>query len=93
VLTAGTILEACTEVRRHAGVIDVVVSDLRLANDEDGIAAIERVREFYGAPLPALLITGDTSPEQVKRVHDSGHQVLFKPVRTRELYAVLRAVP
>jgi hypothetical protein len=29
----------------------------------------------------------------VKRVHDSGHQVLFKPVRTRELYAVLRAVP
>jgi len=93
VLTAGTILEACTEVRRHAGVIDVVVSDLRLANDEDGIQAIERVREFYGAPLPALLITGDTSPEQVKRVHDSGHQVLFKPVRTRELYAVLRAVP
>ena len=65
----------------------------RLANDEDGIQAIERVREFYGAPLPALLITGDTSPEQVKRVHDSGHQVLFKPVRTRELYAVLRAVP
>ena len=93
VLTAGTILEACTEVRRHAGVIDVVVSDLRLANEEDGIQAIERVREFYGAPLPALLITGDTSPEQVKRVHDSGHQVLFKPVRTRELYAVLRAVP
>ena len=93
VLTAGTILEACTEVRRHAGVIDVVVSDLRLANDEDGIQAIERVREFYGAPLPALLITGDTSPEQVKRVHESGHQVLFKPVRTKELYAVLRAVP
>jgi len=93
VLTAATILEACTEVRRHAGVIDIVVSDLRLANEEDGIDAIERVREVYGAPLPALLITGDTSPDEVKRVHSSGHQVLFKPVRTRELYAVLRSVP
>ena len=93
VLTAATIQEACTEVRRHAGVIDIVVSDLRLANDEDGIDAIERVRAVYGAPLPALLITGDTSPDEVKRVHSSGHQVLFKPVRTRELYAVLRSVP
>lgn len=93
VLTAATIQEACTEVRRHAGVIDIVVSDLRLANEEDGIDAIERVRAVYGAPLPALLITGDTSPDEVKRVHSSGHQVLFKPVRTRELYAVLRSVP
>jgi signal transduction histidine kinase/CheY-like chemotaxis protein len=93
VLTAATIQEACTEVRRHAGVIDIVVSDLRLANEEDGIDAIERVRAAYGAPLPALLVTGDTSPDEVKRVHSSGHQVLFKPVRTRELYAVLRSVP
>lgn len=93
VLTAANIQEACTEVRRHAGIIDIVVSDLRLADGEDGIDAIERVRGAYGAPLPALLITGDTSPDEVKRVHSSGHQVLFKPVRTRELYAVLRSVP
>jgi DNA-binding response OmpR family regulator len=78
-------------VRRHADVIDIVVSDLRLAHQEDGIDAIERVRVAYGAPLPGLLITGDTSPEQVKRAHESGHQVLFKPVRTRELFAALRS--
>ena len=93
VLQGGTIAEACTEVRRHAGVIQLVISDLRLANQEDGITAIERVREAYGAPLPALLITGDTSPEQVKRAHESGHQVLFKPVRTRDLHSVLRRIP
>ncbi len=93
VLVAGNINEACTEVRRHAEVIDLVISDLRLANREDGITAIERVREAYGAPLPALLMTGDTSPEQVKRAHDSGHRVLFKPVRTRDLHSVLRGIP
>jgi len=47
----------------------------------------------YGAPLPALLITGDTSTDEVRRAHESGHSVLFKPVRTRDLYAALRSVP
>ena len=93
VLLAASIAQACAEVRRHAGVIDIVLSDLRLANQEDGIDAIERVRAVYGAPLPAVLITGDTSAGEVKRAHDSGHQVLFKPVRPRELYALLRSVP
>ena len=93
VLSAGSIHEACTEVRRHGGVIDFVISDLRLANREDGITAIERVREAYGAPLPALLMTGDTSKEQVRRAHGSGHRVLFKPVRTRDLHAALRGMP
>ena len=93
VLLAASIAQACAEVRRHAGVIDIVLSDLRLANHEDGIDAIERVRAVYGAPLPAVLITGDTSAGEVKRAHDSGHQVLFKPVRPRELYSLLRSVP
>lgn len=93
VLLAATVVQACTEVRRHSGVIDLVLSDLRLANHEDGIDAIERVRAVYGAPLPAVLITGDTSADEVKRAHASGHQVLFKPVRPRELYALLRSMP
>jgi two-component system, sensor histidine kinase len=92
VLLAGTIDEACHAVKTHNGVVDMIVSDLRLSGGEDGIDAIRLVRESYGAPLPAVLVTGDTSPEQVKRAHDSGHRVLFKPVRTRELYAALRAV-
>ena len=92
VLLAGTIAQACAEVRRHAGVIDIVISDLRLANGEDGIDAIDRVRAVYGGPLPAVLITGDTSADEVKRVHGSGHQVLFKPVRPRDFYLLLRSV-
>jgi signal transduction histidine kinase/CheY-like chemotaxis protein len=93
VLLADSIAQARSAVLQHAGVIDVVVSDLRLANQEDGIDAIEQVRSVYGAPLPALLITGDTSADEVRRAHESGHSVLFKPVRTRDLYAALRSVP
>jgi len=93
VLLAESIAQARSAVLQHAGVIDVVVCDLRLANQEDGIDAIEQVRSVYGAPLPALLITGDTSTDEVRRAHESGHSVLFKPVRTRDLYAALRSVP
>lgn len=93
VLLAATIAEARTAVSQHAGVIDIVVSDLRLGDGEDGQQAIADVRQQYGAPLPAILITGDTSPEQVRRVHEGGHPVLFKPVRARDLYAALRAIP
>jgi CheY-like chemotaxis protein len=93
VLLADSAVTACQAVRSHPGVIDMVVSDLRLGGDEDGISAIAQVRQQYGAPLPGLLITGDTSPAEVKRAHDSGHPVLFKPVRTRDLFAALRKIP
>ncbi len=93
VLVAGTIDEARTAVLRHNSLIDVVVSDLRLANSEDGLRAIDEVRRTYGAPLPAILITGDTSPDEVKRAHAGGHPVLFKPVRARDLLAALRNIP
>ena len=90
VLLAGTIDEARAAVIRHNGLIDVIVSDLRLANNEDGLQAIDDVRRTYGAPLPAVLITGDTSPDEVKRAHAGGHPVLFKPVRARDLFIALR---
>jgi hypothetical protein len=51
------------------------------------------VRQEYGAPLPAILITGDTSTSEVARAHDCGQLVLFKPVRPRDLFAALRRVP
>ena len=93
VLLAGTIDEARAAVLRHNGLIDAVVSDLRLANSEDGLRAIDEVRRTYGAPLPAILITGDTSPDEVKRAHAGGHPVLFKPVRARDLSVALRNTP
>ena len=87
---AATIAEACQVARQHGGLIDVVISDLRLRADEDGILAIERVRQTCGVKVPAVLVTGDTSREQVRRAHESGHIVMFKPVQPKELINVLR---
>jgi signal transduction histidine kinase/CheY-like chemotaxis protein len=89
-LVAGSGVEACRIARQHGESIHAIISDLRLRNGETGLQAIRAVQRVLGQPLPALLVTGDTSEEQIQNVHDSGHLVLFKPVRPRALYAALR---
>ena len=44
----------------------------------------------YLRGVPAVLVTGDTAPDQVLRVHESGHIVLYKPVQPKELLTVLK---
>ena len=90
VLVAGNINEACMLAANHPEPIHAVLSDLRLRNGEDGLQAINAIRHVLGYQIPAVLVTGDTSPDQVKRVHDSGHRVLFKPVLPKELFSMLR---
>ena len=92
VFTASTIAESLQVVRDRKGLLDIVISDLRLRQGEDGLAAIEQVRHACGFAVPALLVTGDTAPDQVLRVHESGHIVLYKPLQPRELLSVLKRV-
>lgn len=92
VLVAGNINDACMLAANHPEPIHAVLSDLRLRNGEDGLQAINAIRHVLGYQIPAVLVTGDTSPELVKRVHDSGHRVLFKPVLPKELFSMLRGL-
>ena len=71
---------------------DLILSDLHLGDGPDGIAAIAAVRRHCGQDVGAILITGDTSHEEMRRVTDSGLPVLFKPVQPRKLYNVLRGM-
>jgi signal transduction histidine kinase/CheY-like chemotaxis protein len=71
---------------------DLILSDLHLSGGADGIAAIEAVRRHCGQAVPAILVTGDTSHEELRRATESGHPVLFKPVQPRKLYNALRGL-
>lgn len=68
---------------------ELILSDLHLGEGPDGIAAIEAVRRHCGFDVAAILITGDTSHEELRRATDSGHAVLFKPVQPRKLLNAL----
>jgi signal transduction histidine kinase len=68
---------------------DLIISDYRLADGDDGIRAIERLRKALGAPVPAFLISGDTAPERMREARASGYYLLHKPVLPITLRATM----
>ncbi len=58
---------------------DALMRDFLLADGVDGLDAALRLRSRRPVPLPVLLVTGETSPVRLQRVHESGMSVLFKP--------------
>ena len=69
---------------------DLVLSDLRLRGGDSGLAVIDAVRALQPG-VPAVLVTGDTSPEQLRELQALGLRLLFKPVALDQLLAVLPA--
>lgn len=80
---------ALRELAADANPPDLVVSDLRLQDNANGINAIEQLRRRYGNQLPAVLITGETLPEELRAANAVGLQVLHKPVQPGELRSAL----
>jgi signal transduction histidine kinase len=85
VLVAATIAEALDVARQAGAPIDLILSDWRLRGQENGVDAVRAVRAICGESTPAVLITGDTSPELLQLAHESGLVILHKPLQPREL--------
>jgi signal transduction histidine kinase/CheY-like chemotaxis protein len=62
-----------------------VVADLRLRADQDGLAEVARLRACCGDDLPALIVSGDSAPERVRLMQNSGLPWLAKPVPAARL--------
>ena len=69
---------------------DVVIADYRLREHETGAVAIAALRGRYGKQLPALIMSGDTTPEIFKLARELGLPLLSKPVRAARLRATLQ---
>lgn len=88
--TAADLAETRRIVTEQQGGVDLLLCDLHLRDGEDGLEAIRLVRELCQQPVPAIVITGDTAPAEIRRANASGNPVLFKPVQPRQLIAALR---
>lgn len=85
---------AIDQLIQQATVPDLIVSDFRLRDNDNGIQAIKRIHAHCETDIPAIIITGDTAPERIQEIKNSGYQVLHKPVtaaKLRSLMAYLRA--
>jgi len=68
---------------------DLIISDYRLRDGENGIEMVERLRSEYNETIPAMLITGDTAPDRLIEAQASGLLLLHKPVSNSRLRAAI----
>jgi signal transduction histidine kinase len=90
VLVAATIAEAVDVAKAAQEPIDLIMSDWRLRGQENGVAAVQAVRCVAGDATPAVLITGDTSPELLQLAHESGLVILHKPLQPHHIVRLVR---
>jgi two-component system, sensor histidine kinase len=68
---------------------DFIIADLRLRGEDTGIEAIRDLRAALGASIPAVLISGDTATEQLRKVSAAGLTMMHKPLKAVRLRALL----
>jgi two-component system, sensor histidine kinase len=68
---------------------DFIIADLRLRGEDTGIDAIRTLRAQLGESLPAVLISGDTATEQLRKVSAAGLTIMHKPLKAVRLRAML----
>ena len=89
VVTAASAHVALVGLAERDRTPDLIISDYRLSDGQNGIEAIEKLREAFNLSIPAFLISGDTAPERLREARASGYHLVHKPVRPRALRAML----
>jgi CheY-like chemotaxis protein len=71
--------------------VDLIIADYRLGDGATGVDAIEALCAHIGRSVPAVIVTGDTSPSRIKEATASGHRILHKPITGEELQEAIVA--
>lgn len=94
VYAGASVDEACQRhddaLRQGSAAVDLILSDFRLSGMND-LQAIGRARRYLGQAVPAIIITGDTSPACLAETAASGFPVLQKPLDATLLREALNA--
>jgi len=83
--TADEALELCAD----GSPPDAMLVDFLLPGGRDGIAAIEMLRSSLGHAVPAIIVSGESSSEELARIERSGFVLLHKPIAPARLRAAL----
>jgi CheY-like chemotaxis protein len=92
VFAAANADEAVDRARMAASLIDIIIANLDLTGDDDGLAVIDKTRLLLGYNAPAVLLTGQTSIEIGKPALVADVFLLRNPVNPDELNALIGEV-
>ncbi|MCW2235874.1 hybrid sensor histidine kinase/response regulator [Azospirillum canadense] len=77
---AAAVDDALAQIAQRRRRPDVIIADYHLPDDRTGTDAIRRIRAYCNAPVPSIVLTGDTGPERALEVGRIGSHLLQKPV-------------
>lgn len=91
VVTAASAEQALARLADASEPPDIILSDYRLPQGT-GVAAILRIRERFQAPIPSILLTGETGSDAEGEADRHGLHLIHKPVTSRQLAAVMQEI-
>jgi signal transduction histidine kinase len=91
VIVAQSLEQASAAASSYRAELDMVVTDFRLPKRVTGVDVIHAVFQSIGHAIPAIIITGDTSPEGINAASSSGFCVMHKPLDPQEILARIDA--
>lgn len=90
--SVGEVLKIHTEALMAGDApVDLIVADYRLEHGTTGLDAIQALSAHIGRRVPAIIVTGDTSPSRLKEVSASSVRILHKPITGEELREAIHA--
>ena len=79
-LTAESGADAMQSLQRMTP--ELIITDFRLRHEETGKQALQALRSTLGLMVPAIIMTGDTSPQRLRDAQSTSALLLHKPVST-----------
>src|ERR1700694_5547994 len=83
---------ALDRARTATSLIDIIIANLDLTGDDDGLAVIDKTRQLLGYNVPAVLLTTQMSTEIGKTALVADVFLLRNPVNLDELNALIGEV-
>ena len=68
---------------------DAIIADLHLDSGENGLDAVNAIREQIKIDVPAIIVTADYSTDAEKEAAIYGLELLRKPVKPAEMRSLL----
>ena len=84
VITASGSADAIKKLQHTDKRPDLLLCDFHLLN-ETGVEAISLIQEEFNFDIPAIIVTGETTPDAIQAITHLGYKTLFKPLSSDSL--------
>ncbi len=88
VIAAESSAAAYAHIERLSTAPAIILTDYHLGASDTGIDVVRRIRQHFARSVPAILVTGDTSPG-INDIEIDSMQVLRKPIRPDQLLRLM----